>query len=209
MRRHISLATLLAVGMTVAPAGQAPAPIIDMHLHAHPPETFLEHRLGAPVECALPTVLPPMDVGRVSVDLATEYFGRRLDGCAKLLQPARTERELIERTLAILDRRNITAVTSSAFENVAKWRAAAPRRIVPAVDIVNPKDIDLALLRRRVLAKEVQVLGEIGAQYVGLSPAIVQEPGEREWGFRDYTVVDPDGYRLTFGHRLPKPAPGR
>ena len=38
---------------------------------------------------------------------------------------------------------------------------------------------------------------------------IVQEPGEREWGFRDYTVVDPDGYRLTFGHRLPKPAPGR
>jgi uncharacterized glyoxalase superfamily protein PhnB len=32
--------------------------------------------------------------------------------------------------------------------------------------------------------------------------SIVQEPGEREWGFRDYTVEDQDGYRLTFGHRL-------
>jgi uncharacterized glyoxalase superfamily protein PhnB len=31
---------------------------------------------------------------------------------------------------------------------------------------------------------------------------IVQEPGEREWDFRDYTVEDQDGYRLTFGHRL-------
>ena len=31
---------------------------------------------------------------------------------------------------------------------------------------------------------------------------IVQEPGEREWGFRDYTVEDVDGYRLTFGQRL-------
>jgi len=31
---------------------------------------------------------------------------------------------------------------------------------------------------------------------------IVEELGEREWGFRDYTVEDVDGYRLTFGHRL-------
>jgi hypothetical protein len=39
-------------------AGQVSEPIIDMHLHAHPPEEFLQHRLGAPNECALPTVLP-------------------------------------------------------------------------------------------------------------------------------------------------------
>ncbi len=31
---------------------------------------------------------------------------------------------------------------------------------------------------------------------------IVQEPGDREWDFRDFTVRDHDGYRLTFGHRL-------
>lgn len=31
---------------------------------------------------------------------------------------------------------------------------------------------------------------------------IVEEPGDRPWEFRDYTIRDLDGYRLTFGHRL-------
>ena len=31
---------------------------------------------------------------------------------------------------------------------------------------------------------------------------VVQEPGDRDWDFHDYTVIDQDGYRLTFGHRL-------
>src|SRR5262245_17866492 len=31
---------------------------------------------------------------------------------------------------------------------------------------------------------------------------ILEEPGDREWDFRDYTVMDRDGYRITFGHRL-------
>ena len=32
---------------------------------------------------------------------------------------------------------------------------------------------------------------------------IVQPPGDRPWGLRDYTVRDLHGYALTFGHRLP------
>ena len=37
---------------------------------------------------------------------------------------------------------------------------------------------------------------------------VVDPPGDRTWGLRDYTVRDPDGHALTFGHRLPdrKPA---
>ena len=31
---------------------------------------------------------------------------------------------------------------------------------------------------------------------------IVQPPGDRAWGLRDYTVRDLNGYTLTFGHRL-------
>jgi catechol 2,3-dioxygenase-like lactoylglutathione lyase family enzyme len=31
---------------------------------------------------------------------------------------------------------------------------------------------------------------------------IVQPPGDRAWGFRDYTVRDLNGYFLIFGHRL-------
>jgi catechol 2,3-dioxygenase-like lactoylglutathione lyase family enzyme len=36
---------------------------------------------------------------------------------------------------------------------------------------------------------------------------ILEEPGDRPWEFRDYTVRDLDGYRLTFGHRLPTREP--
>jgi catechol 2,3-dioxygenase-like lactoylglutathione lyase family enzyme len=32
--------------------------------------------------------------------------------------------------------------------------------------------------------------------------AIVEAPGDRAWGLRDYTVHDLHGYRLTFGHRI-------
>jgi catechol 2,3-dioxygenase-like lactoylglutathione lyase family enzyme len=38
---------------------------------------------------------------------------------------------------------------------------------------------------------------------------ILQEPGDREWDFRDYTVRDLDGYALTFGQRLAGSAPER
>lgn len=31
---------------------------------------------------------------------------------------------------------------------------------------------------------------------------VIEEPGDREYHLRDYTVRDPYGYRLTFGHRL-------
>jgi catechol 2,3-dioxygenase-like lactoylglutathione lyase family enzyme len=31
---------------------------------------------------------------------------------------------------------------------------------------------------------------------------VVEEPGDRPWGLRDFTVRDLDGYALTFGHRF-------
>ena len=36
---------------------------------------------------------------------------------------------------------------------------------------------------------------------------VVDAPGDRPWGLRDYTVRDLDGYALTFGHRLPARKP--
>jgi catechol 2,3-dioxygenase-like lactoylglutathione lyase family enzyme len=37
---------------------------------------------------------------------------------------------------------------------------------------------------------------------------IVEAIGDRSWDFRDYTIRDLNGYRLTFGHRLPERAEG-
>jgi catechol 2,3-dioxygenase-like lactoylglutathione lyase family enzyme len=36
---------------------------------------------------------------------------------------------------------------------------------------------------------------------------IVSPPTDRPWGLREFTVRDRDGYRLTFGHRLPETGP--
>jgi catechol 2,3-dioxygenase-like lactoylglutathione lyase family enzyme len=36
---------------------------------------------------------------------------------------------------------------------------------------------------------------------------VIVEPGDRDYGIRDYTILDLDGNRLTFGHRLPNREP--
>jgi catechol 2,3-dioxygenase-like lactoylglutathione lyase family enzyme len=36
---------------------------------------------------------------------------------------------------------------------------------------------------------------------------IVEAPGDRPWGLRDYTIRDRDGYALTFGHHVPSREP--
>jgi catechol 2,3-dioxygenase-like lactoylglutathione lyase family enzyme len=49
---------------------------------------------------------------------------------------------------------------------------------------------------------------ELYAYHRGNGVEILQEPGDRPWGLRDFTVRDRDGYALTFGHRIkfdPKP----
>jgi uncharacterized glyoxalase superfamily protein PhnB len=37
--------------------------------------------------------------------------------------------------------------------------------------------------------------------------SVLQEPEDRDWGLRDFTIRDPDGNHLTFGHRLPTREP--
>lgn len=147
-------------------------PIIDVHLHAHAPEQFLAHRVTAPVECALPTDIPPLDIATGSFDdLAGRYFKERLGECGRLLEPATTEDDLIRRTVNLLERYNITAVTSSSLSNVKRWQAEAPNRIIPGLDPGHPDEVDIEELRRLLAENEVEVLGEIAAQYFGLSPS--------------------------------------
>src|SRR5258705_13775341 len=109
MSAKMLVAILVTLAGVSGAAGQ-PQPIIDVHLHANSPEDFLQHRLGAPNECALPREIPPLDVAVVApADLATFYFKERLATCTKILNAAPTEAELMQRTLAILERRNIVA----------------------------------------------------------------------------------------------------
>jgi predicted TIM-barrel fold metal-dependent hydrolase len=84
----------------------------------------------------------------------------------------RTSAELRDASLAALERYNIVkAVTSGPAETVAKWRAAAPGRVLVGlyVDENNPLP-NIATLRADIRAGRIQVLGELVFQHIGMAP---------------------------------------
>jgi predicted TIM-barrel fold metal-dependent hydrolase len=85
---------------------------------------------------------------------------------------SRTTAELRDESLAALARHNIImACVSGPPETVAQWHDAAPARVLIGtyVDENNPLP-DLATLRADILAKRVQVLGELVLQNLGMAP---------------------------------------
>jgi len=82
-------------------------------------------------------------------------------------------------TLAILERRNIIAMASGEPEDIARWRAAAPERVIAGLDLrITPRSPSARFQARspeevRALhaAGTFQVLGEVMAQYEGVAPA--------------------------------------
>lgn len=65
----------------------------------------------------------------------------------------------------------------------------------------------------RVPQANVRVLvPDVDAQWARIkaSAAVVLVPiADREYGLRDFTILDPDGFGVRFASRLPVPAPGR
>ena len=86
---------------------------------------------------------------------------------------ATTTEEIRKASLAALKRYNIVkAVTSGSSASVAAWREAAPQTVIPGVYVESQEGLpDLANLRADIQAGRVKVLGELGFQYMGLSPA--------------------------------------
>lgn len=85
---------------------------------------------------------------------------------------ARSDEEALAAVLAEMDRYNMTtAVASGPPEHVAHWRAAAPGRILGGA-YTGPRDslADVEPLREAFTEGRLQVLGELGLQYRGLSP---------------------------------------
>jgi predicted TIM-barrel fold metal-dependent hydrolase len=157
MRRLVCL-SMLALG-TTTPARE-PAPIIDMHLHAH---RLADYGGGpnvcmndAPMEFHAPEADQPITVEVVMV-------------CDRPVRPAASDEAVMQESLSALERHNIHAVTSGSLEEVERWRVASPHRVIPAIsflaDVKRTPDELLALHR----AGRFVVFAEIGAQYRGLS----------------------------------------
>lgn len=91
---------------------------------------------------------------------------------------ATTSEEHLRRTVEAMDRYNVVKgiVSQSDWASVERWVDAYPDRFIggaefPWVNTGDPWLPDLTLLRRKLQGGRFGVIGEITAQYVGLSPS--------------------------------------
>jgi hypothetical protein len=130
------------------PQNTEPYPIIDMHMH-----TFQWNKYGDP---------PPPNLITGNIP------------------EARSDTEAIDAYIAEMDRYNIVlAVGSGELETVRKWKEHAPNRFFGGIEFprytapVNKRleewpDIDE--LRKLYESDQLQIMGEICAQYAGVAP---------------------------------------
>ena len=63
-----------------------------------------------------------------------------------------------------------------------------------------PEPPATAVINERVMVPDVD---QIWQRLTELGPRIIVPIGDRRYGLRDFTIVDPDGYELRFATRLP------
>jgi hypothetical protein len=147
----VTLLVLLAGGTgfeSSSPTDQAAdgrgLPIIDMHMHATPVEAF-------PLEWGPPPFRNPA-TGELSA--------------------ATTNEAIMAASVRAMTRFNITkAVVSGPLDDVHRWQAAAPDRVIGGVWLAPRVALpDIEILRREFESGRVAVLGELGLAYLGLTP---------------------------------------
>ncbi len=159
---------LLAAAAASAGAQELPPPIIDVHLHA----LRATDQGPPPLALCLPvTGYPPAQRGATWGETFLHFT--KNPECSDPVWSAPTDRELMERTLAILERRNVFGITSGP--RVREWEAAGGGRVIPGLmfsldSLAPPVDS----LRAWFAQGRFSVLGEVTIQYQGSEPA---DPG--------------------------------
>jgi len=151
---------------SVSPAQSPPAPVIDMHLHSHPADINGPPPLGI---CAPPAELPTWDP-KESWPVAFMRWTKNPE-CSKPIWSPMTDVEVMQQTIEVLRRRNITALSSGL--QLDRWMEAEPSRILPALGfdfgrkpVPSPEQV-----RRSLREKRHRALAEVGIQYQGVSPS--------------------------------------
>ena len=162
-KHSFAICLLLLCSLTHLHAQQS-LPIIDVHLHAShansagPPPSAI---------CAPYDRWPSWD----PKDGMANYAGvvSVHPPCAKPLLSPKTDEELMQKTLAILQQRNVTAVASGPTAVVDRWKQAGSPRILPALyfDVKTGKP-SVAELRELVQQKHPVAFAEIDNQYLGI-----------------------------------------
>jgi predicted TIM-barrel fold metal-dependent hydrolase len=159
----------MVAGATAAAGQQRPEPVIDMHLHA----SSARSQGPPPIPLCIPLDLSGIVQG--DSETVTQAFLRIMRNgplCSNpILSPA-TDDELRERTLRILEARNVIAVTSGTVPFVERWGRDAPDRIIPGLSFnVAQSRISPDSLRRLFQSGVIKVFGEVTNQYSGIGPS--------------------------------------
>ena len=145
-------------------------PIIDMHLHARP---------AAYAGTSPPAMCTPFEIMPRSNPARGIYEGMEFNRppCANPVPAATSDDQLLRETIDAMERLNIYGVVSGEPGLMATWQAAAPDRILPAVDYRLPGTPgarhvgvrSIGDLRRLHAQGRLRVIGEIMAQYEGVA----------------------------------------
>lgn len=161
---------VLALMMLLGPVhtyAQEPLPIIDMHLHAVPADENGPPPLGLCVPML--TYAPALDSGTSWGDAFLASF--KDPPCAAPIWSAPTDEAVLEKTVEVMERRNIIGVLGGPPDRVLRWIEAAPDRFIPSVQLQIGRDAyALDSLRQLFEGGPFAVLGEVSNQYVGIAP---------------------------------------
>lgn len=163
----VSLAVLFG---TFSAAAQSRPPIIDMHLHARHAAYMGPN---PPPMCAPFAMMPRWDPSKPG---ESGFTFNTMPPCKQPIFPATSDKQVMDDTIAVMEKRNIFGMVSGEPELMATWKAAAPERIIVGLDLRiggdgaqshvaarTPKDV------RALHAKGAfEVLGEVMAQYEGI-----------------------------------------
>ena len=141
-------------------AQSPPPPIIDMHVHA-----LATDAEPTAICTSIVPELPVMEPGRPWAETLMSRLKK--PPCADPIWSPTSQRELMDRTFAVMKRRNIYGVTSGSRTN--EWKEALPDRIIPslAFDLGAPRALSPDAVRSALKDGHYRVFGEVLNQYSG------------------------------------------
>lgn len=146
-------------------------PIIDMHLHARHADYMGPN---PPPMCAPFAMMPRWDPSQPG---ESGFTFNTMPPCEKPIFPATSDKQVMDETIRVMEKRNIIGMVSGEPELMKTWKAAAPERIIVGLDLRIGKDSSQSHVKSRT-PEEVralhdkeafEVLGEVMAQYEGIS----------------------------------------
>lgn len=136
-----------------------------MHVHALP----VDANGPPPLAMCTPFPMPAWDP---ATPYPRHFLGvQKAPPCDDPIWSPETDDALRDRTIAVMERRNVYGVLSGSPDRVAAWRAAAPGRFWPGLGFSlarNPLPPDT--LRRMHEDGRLAVLAEVTNQYAGIAP---------------------------------------